>query len=221
MLVYYSPNLYVEQDPVTLNYREYSYNSLHGKDYFWQNYDGGIYSERRFKAQYQQLEYYTDQNDELKDWGQQMGIAMALAGGCCFIIAFGVIFTQCIVRRRKRQKEAKQQKELAEMEGQEKESSSELDEISDMDKKKKTTKEKTQEALEKKAEEQTKDQQQLADISDDERDGSRREMLGNDVDATPVDDLTPKKVKGNNRFDADDGGEAELPQGNEEGGGFF
>ena len=52
MLVYYSSNLYVEKDPVTENYREYTYNSLHGKDYFWKNYDDGIYSERRFEARY-------------------------------------------------------------------------------------------------------------------------------------------------------------------------
>ena len=46
-----------------------------------------------------------------------MGVAGGIAGGCCVLIALGVISTQCIVKRRKRMVEMKQQKELAEMEG--------------------------------------------------------------------------------------------------------
>lgn len=70
MQVYYSPELYVEFDPDNKNYREYTYNDLYGKDYMWKNYDKSIYSEREFIARYDQLTYYTDQNDELRDWGQ-------------------------------------------------------------------------------------------------------------------------------------------------------
>ena len=108
------------------------------------------------------------------------------------------------------------------MEGQEIVDSSELESKGETShdedgKKKKSTKEKTKEALEKKAEESlTKDGQvdKLADISDVSDDNSRREMLENDA-------VNHKVVKGNSRFDADDGGEADLPKGNEEGGGFF
>ncbi len=93
-----------------------------------------------------------------------MGTAAAIAGICCVLITIGIIFTQCIVRRRKRKKEAKAQKELAELEGIELEGSS--DAIDDQDntddnvtkdadmkkKKKKGTKEKRKEALKEKAE---------------------------------------------------------------------
>ena len=98
------------------------------------------------------------------------------------------------------------------MEGQEIVDSSEMDSKGELSldedgKKKKSTKDKTKEALAKKQEESlTKDGQEnkLADISDVSDDNSRREMINNDAVETP-------KVKGNNRFDADDGGEADLP----------
>ena len=50
--VYYSPAFYGEKDPVNKNYREYRYDKEYGKDYYWENYDGGIYSEREFIARY-------------------------------------------------------------------------------------------------------------------------------------------------------------------------
>ena len=104
---YYSPQLYVELNPESQNYREYRYDLRYGKDYYWKNYDGDIFSEREFVARYNQLSYYTDSNDELKNWGYQMGTAAAIAGVCCVLITIGIIFTQCIVRRRKRKKELK------------------------------------------------------------------------------------------------------------------
>jgi hypothetical protein len=104
---YQSPKLYVELDPKSQNYREYRYDQQYGKDYYWKNYDGGIFAEREFVARYNQLTYYTDQNDELRNWGYQMGTAFAIAGICCVLITFGIICTQCIVRRRKRKKELK------------------------------------------------------------------------------------------------------------------
>ena len=90
---YYSRTYYAELDPKTLNFRSYYYDPVFGKDYFWKNYDEGIYSERDFKAQYSALTYYTDQNDEITDWGYQMGLAGGIAGGCCVLIAIGVIST--------------------------------------------------------------------------------------------------------------------------------
>ena len=115
--VYYSPQFYAQMDPQTKNYKEYRYDTRYGKDYYWENYDGGIYSEREFIARYEQLTYYTDNNDEFTDWGQQMGLAGGLAATCCILIAFGVVFSQCIQRRRKRKAELKARKQLAEMEG--------------------------------------------------------------------------------------------------------
>ena len=105
--VYYSPTFYAELDPVTLNYREYRYNQAYGKDYKWQNYNGGIYSERTFIARYNQLTYYTDKNDDFTDWGYNIGLAAGIAGGCCILICIGTITAQCVVRRRKRMKELK------------------------------------------------------------------------------------------------------------------
>ena len=102
MQVYYAPEFYAEKDPENQNYREYRYAKAYGKDYYWENYDGGIYSEREFVARYNALTYYTDSNDEITDWGQQMGVAGAIAGVCCVLICAGVICTQCVVRRRKR-----------------------------------------------------------------------------------------------------------------------
>ena len=104
-------------DPQTKNYKEYRYDTRYGKDYYWENYDGGIYSEREFIARYEQLTYYTDKNDEFTDWGQQMGLAGGLAAACCIVISFGIVFAQCIQRRRKRKAELKARKQLAEMEG--------------------------------------------------------------------------------------------------------
>ena len=49
---YYSPTFYAELDPANKNYREYRYEKNYGKDYYWENYDGGIYSERQFIARY-------------------------------------------------------------------------------------------------------------------------------------------------------------------------
>ena len=46
-----------------------------------------------------------------------MGVAGGLAAACCILIAFGVVFSQCIIRRRKRKAEMKARKQLAEMEG--------------------------------------------------------------------------------------------------------
>ena len=62
----------------------------------------------------------------------------------------------------------------------------------------------------------------MADISDDNVDGSRREMLNGDSQFTvrPEDETTTKKV-GDKRFDLEGGGEEDLPQGNEKGGGYF
>ena len=67
--MYYSPAFYAEFDPKSKNYREYRYDSGYGKDYYWKNFDGGIYSEREFVARYNQLTYYTDSNDGFRDWG--------------------------------------------------------------------------------------------------------------------------------------------------------
>ena len=50
--MYYSPAFYAEKDPDNKNYREYRYDKDYGKDYYWENYDGGIYSERQFIARY-------------------------------------------------------------------------------------------------------------------------------------------------------------------------
>lgn len=94
-------------DPDTKNYREYVYHSAYGKDYYWENYDEGIYSERVFVARYDQLTYYTDKNDEFTDWGYQAGLAVGIAVGCCCLIGMGVAMTSCIQRRRKRKREAK------------------------------------------------------------------------------------------------------------------
>ena len=114
---YYSPELYVELDPTSKNYREYRYDLKYGKDYYWQNYDGGIYSEREFVARYNQLSYYTDNNDELRDWGYQMGFVGGIAGGCCVIITIAIVVSQCLIRRRKRKREEKAKLELQDMEG--------------------------------------------------------------------------------------------------------
>ena len=114
---YYSPELYVELDPTSKNYREYRYDLKYGKDYYWQNYDGGIYSEREFIARYNQLSYYTDSNDELRDWGYQMGLAAGIAGGCCVLITIAIVVSQCMIRRRKRKRELKAQRDMADMEG--------------------------------------------------------------------------------------------------------
>ena len=62
--VYYSPAFYAEKDPENNNYREYRYDQNYGKDYYWENYDGGIYSEREFVSRYNALTYYTDNNDD-------------------------------------------------------------------------------------------------------------------------------------------------------------
>ena len=233
--VYYSPTFYAELDPANKNYREYRYEKNYGKDYYWENYDGDIYSERQFIARYNQLTYYTDNNDDLTDWGQQMGVAGALAGGCCVLICAGVLCTQCIVRRRKRQKELKAQKMLAEMEGieQKKSNESESDDVGDSskeiddlakttDKKKKTTKQKRMEALEKKGNEVSKsknDPTVVADFSrdDESAEGSRREMMSQSNSVRSSND----GPVGNKRFDANQDGADELPKGDEEGGGFF
>ena len=45
--------------------------------------------------------------------------AAGIAGGCCILICIGTITAQCVVRRRKRMKELKAQKDLAELEGME------------------------------------------------------------------------------------------------------
>ena len=235
--VYYSPAFYVELEPDSQNYKEYRYDSKYGKDYYWKNFDGGIYSERVFVARYNQLTYYTDSNDEFTDWGQQMGFAAAIAGVCCVLISVGVILTQCVVRRRNRMKELKAKKEIAELEGVdvEKEESSaaksDSDEIKTIDpeqkskSKKMSTKAKRAEALEKKAAE-AKSGTVVADFSDEDvanPDGSQREMLNRDNDA--VGDASPagKKVVGNERFNLDqEANDAEkLPEDDEEGGGFF
>ena len=105
--MYYSPSFYTESDPENGNYREYTYDDAYGKDYYWKNFDGGIYSEREFKARYNELTYYTDQNDEFTDWGYQMGLAAGIAGGCCVIITAAAVITQCVIRRRRRLKELK------------------------------------------------------------------------------------------------------------------
>ena len=239
--VYYSPTFYAEKDPVNKNYREYRYDKDYGKDYYWENYDGGIYSEREFIARYNQLTYYTDNNDDLTDWGQQMGVAGAIAGGCCILICAGVLCTQCIVRRRKRQKELKAAKELAEQEGIEMEKSQDSGEseddqnesskgdtddlaaTQDKRKRKKSTKSKRKEALEKKGMESKNDPTVVADFSRDDvpdADGSRREMIAQS-DTVRADDADNRGPVGNKRFDVNDDGASEMPQGNEEGGGFF
>ena len=241
MQVYYAPKLYAEKDPENKNYREYRYDKNYGKDYYWENYDGGIYSEREFVARYDALTYYTDSNDDLTDWGQQMGVAGAIAGACCVLICTGVLCTQCVVRRRKRAKELIKQKNLAEEEGIEMENSEELSsDPNDSSKgdtddlaatkakgnKKKSTKEKRKEALGKKAKEEQvskNDPTVVADFSRDgsesENDGSRREMIiQND---TVRADNEKRGPVGSSRCDADDGGAADLPDGDEEGGGFF
>ena len=96
--------------------------------------------------------------------------------------------------------------------------------------KKKSTKAKRQEALDKKANEANKsgstsknDPTVVADFSredsaSDNPDGSRREMLAN-ADTVRVDKA--KGPVGSNRFDVNADGAEELPEGNEEGGGFF
>ena len=163
--VYYSPQFYAQLDPKTKNYKEYRYDTRYGKDYYWENYDGGIYSEREFIARYEQLTYFTDKNDEFTDWGQQMGLAGGLAAACCIIICFAVVCSQCIQRRRKRKAELKARKQLAEMEGiNMSKSSNDSDGNSDltdgngtkdpdMKKKNKTTKQKMKDALSKKQQE--------------------------------------------------------------------
>ena len=169
-----------------------------------------------------------------------MGVAGAIAGGCCILICAGVLCTQCIVRRRKRQKELKAAKELAEQEGIEMEKSHESGESDQnesskgdtddlgatKDKKsrkgKKSTKAKRKEALEKKGMESKNDPTVVADFSrDDDADGSRREMMAQS-DTVRADEGERSGPVGNKRFDVnDDGGASEMPQGNEEGGGFF
>ena len=172
-----------------------------------------------------------------------MGVAGAIAGGCCVLICAGVLCTQCIVRRRKRQKELKAAKELAEQEGIEMEKSQDSAESDDdqneesskgdtddlgatKDKKrksrKKSTKSKRKEALEKKGMESKNDPTVVADFSRDDvdADGSRREMIAQS-DTVRADDAENRGPVGNKRFDVNDDGASEMPQGNEEGGGFF
>lgn len=76
---------------------------------------------------------------------------------------------------------------------------------------KKSTKEKKKAAL-KKLEQESKEPTVVADISDDNADGSRRDMLPDNSQFTvsPVDETTTKKV-GDKRFDLEDGGEADMP----------
>ena len=228
---YYSRSYYSELDPASLNARSYYYDASYGKDYEWKNYDSGIYSERVFKAQYSALTYYTDENDEITDWGYQMGVAGAIAGGCCVLIAVGVISTQCIVKKRKRHLELKQQRELADMEGIEMESNSDEGESpegtdDDKNKKSKTTMEMKKKALEKLAKEAIADESTekvvVADfsVSDHINEGSRREML-NESDSVQGDETPKRAPVGNGRFDANDGGADEVPDDDEEGGGFF
>ena len=216
---YYSPELYVELDPESKNYREYRYDLKYGKDYYWSNYDGGIFSEREFVARYNQLTYYTDENDELRDWGYQMALAGGIAGACCVTITIAVVFAQCIIRRRQRRKELKAQKELAELEGlggmdnDSKNGSEVADKDTDgnitkepdtLKKPRKTSKQKKQEALAKKEMELAKagvvmdfsaDDMQGPQLDDPE--GSRREML------SASDTVRPSKANGvgSSRFD--------------------
>ena len=147
-----------------------------------------------------------------------------------------------MVRRRKRAKELIKQKNLAEEEGIEMENSEELSSSDpnnsskgDTDdlaatkakgNKKKSTKEKRKEALGKKAKEEQvskNDPTVVADFSRDgsesENDGSRREMIIQNDTVRPGDEK--RGPVGSSRFDADDGGAADLPDGDEEGGGFF
>ena len=155
----------------------------------------------------------------------------------------GVAVTSCIQRRRKRKRELKAAKELAEMEGVEMEgSSSNMDDskgdtddnaTKDPDAKKKKkkdkkkdTKTKRKEALDKKAKEaQSKnDPTVVADFSDDNKedpDGSQRDMLGNNATVRGEEDSGRKGAVGDNRFDANNDGADNLPAGDEEGGGFF
>lgn len=204
--MYYSPAFYSEYDSDTKNYREYRYDRSYGKDYYWKNYDGGIFSERTFIAKNNQLTYYTDQNDEFTDWGQQLAVAASLAGACCVVISCAVIVTQCVVRRRKRMRELKARKAMAEMEGVDMSVASDAkDDTDDPEKKgKKSTKEMREYALDKKA----KDNTGLADLTEGDKEGSRREMMS-DFRVQAIDDdnmsrsgTTRGKV-GNNRFDLD------------------
>ena len=183
---YYSPDLYVELDPASKNYREYRYDLKYGKDYYWQNYDGGIYSEREFVARYNQLTYYTDSNDELRDWGYQMGLAAGIAGGCCVVITIAIVVSQCLIRRRKRKKEQKAQLEMADMEGlgmdASENASKDTEGEPDLKKKKKSTSDMKNAALEKKSREQKMDPTVVVDYDEDDgsfnmQDGTRREML--------------------------------------------
>ena len=237
--VYYSPEFYAEKDPENNNYREYRYSKTYGKDYYWENYDGGIYSERQFVSRYNALSYYTDNNDDLTDWGQQMGVAGAIAGICCVLICFGVICTQCIVRRRKRQKELKAQKDKAEMEGIEMENESDLDSVDpnesskgDTDdlaatkigaddmkkkKKKKSTKAMRQAALDQKAKEGSKsknDPTVVADFSRDD-DSASDNVNGSRremlANANTVRDDDRAEPVGNKRFDVNQDGAEDLP----------
>ena len=125
---------------------------------------------------------------------------------------------------------------LAEMEGIEQKESNESEsedvgdsskgELDDLakttDKKKKNTKQKRMEALEKKGNEMSKsknDPTVVADFSrdDESAEGSRREMMSQ---SNSVRSSNEGPV-GDKRFDANEDGAADLPKGDEEGGGFF
>ena len=113
---YWSPELYVELDPETQNYREYRYDLIYGKDYYWRNYDDGVYSEREFEARYNQINYYTDKQDPVRNWGMKMAIGTGIAAGFCAVISLSIILTQCIIRKRELKKKLNAQRELLEME---------------------------------------------------------------------------------------------------------
>lgn len=133
-------------------------------------------------------------------------MAAALAGICCVLISCGVIMTQCVVRRRKRMKELKAKKDMAEMEGVDMSVASDdiKSDTDDPDKKpKKSTTEMREYALDKKS----KDHTGVIDMSGDgEKEGSRREMMSEfrvqAIDDDAMSHNTKGKV-GNHRFDLD------------------
>ena len=234
---YYSPELYVEIDPKSQNYREYRYDLKYGKDYYWKNYDGAIFSEREFTARYNQLSYYTDSNDELKEWGMQMGVAAAIAAGCCFTITICIVFAQCIIIRRQRKRELKTMKELAEMEGlggieayEDTEDNITKEAVAAANKGKKQrmkTNPKKEEALKKIAIKEVGEPIVVVDFSRDNIDieehidGSRREMLSGNDSVGPASTSRKASVIGNSRLDPEENREKDVPNGNEDGEDFF
>ena len=112
---YYTPEFYAQYDPKTKNYKEYRYDRIYGKDYYWINYDNDVYHSREFKARYDSIDYYTSHNEELWGWFDHMATIAGFSGGICFFIALCVIFAQCIRRRRKRMTAMRTQKRLTEL----------------------------------------------------------------------------------------------------------